>query len=158
MAAQEKAASEKLGKVQFSVSCSAESQTQFNRAVALLHSFWLDEAAKAFAAIAQADPSCAMAHWGTAMTLFGNPFTWPLSGKALPDGWAAVERAKATQAKTQRERDYIGAVEAFYRDWDKVEHRARVLAYVKAMEELTQRYSEDTESVRARHQFEFTDR
>ena len=131
VASQEKADSEKLGKVQFPVSCSAEAQTQFDRAIALLHSFWLDEAAKAFAAIAQADPSCAMAHWGTAMTLFGNPFTWPLSGKALPDGWAAVEKAKAAQAKTQRERDYIGAVEAFYRDWDKLDHRTRALAYVE---------------------------
>jgi tetratricopeptide (TPR) repeat protein len=137
---------EKLGKVHFPVSCSAAAQEQFDRAVALLHSFWLDEAAKAFAAIAQADPGCAMAHWGTAMTLFGNPFTWPLSGKALPDGWAAVEKAQSAQAKTQRERDYIGAVEAFYKDWDKVDHRARALAYVKAMEELAQRYPEDTEA------------
>jgi len=139
-------ATEKLGKVHFPVSCSAVAQEQFDRAVALLHSFWLDEAAKAFAAIAQADPGCAMAHWGTAMTLFGNPFTWPLSGKALPDGWMAVEKAKAAQAKTQRERDYIGAVEAFYKDWDKVDHRTRALAYVKAMEELAQRYPEDTEA------------
>ena len=139
-------ATEKLGKVHFPVSCSAAAQEQFDRAVALLHSFWLDEAAKAFAAIAQADPGCAMAHWGTAMTLFGNPFTWPLSGKALPDGWAAVEKAKAAQAKTQRERDYIGAVEAFYKDSDKVDHRTRALAYVKAMEELAQRYPEDTEA------------
>jgi len=139
-------ATEKLGKVHFPVSCSAVAQEQFDRAVALLHSFWLDEAAKAFAAIAQADPGCAMAHWGTAMTLFGNPFTWPLSGKALPDGWAAVEKAKAAQAKTQRERDYIGAVEVFYKDWDKVDHRTRALAYVKAMEELAQRYPEDTEA------------
>jgi len=139
-------ATEKLGKVHFPVSCSAVAQEQFDRAVALLHSFWLDEAAKAFAAIAQADPGCAMAHWGTAMTLFGNPFTWPLSGKALPDGWAAVEKAKAAQAKTQRERDYIGAVEAFYKDSDKVDHRTRALAYVKAMEELAQRYPEDTEA------------
>jgi tetratricopeptide (TPR) repeat protein len=139
-------ATEKLGKVHFPVSCSAVAQEQFDRAVALLHSFWLDEAAKAFAAIAQADPGCAMAHWGTAMTLFGNPFTWPLSGKALPDGSAAVEKAKAAQAKTQRERDYLGAVEAFYKDWDKVDHRTRALAYVKAMEELAQRYPEDTEA------------
>ena len=139
-------APEKLGKAPFPVSCSATAQEQFDRAVALLHSFSLDEAAKAFTAIARADPGCAMAHWGTAMTLFGNPFTWPLSGKALPDGWAAVEKAKAAQAKTQRERDYIGAVEAFYKDWDKVDHRARALAYVKAMEELAQRYPEDTEA------------
>jgi tetratricopeptide (TPR) repeat protein len=139
-------ATEKLGKVHFPVTCSAAAQEQFDRAVALLHSFWLDEAAKAFAAIAQADPGCAMAHWGTAMTLFGNPFTWPLSGKALPDGWAAVEKAKAAQAKTQRERDYIGAVETFYKDSDKVDHPTRALAYVKAMEELAQRYPEDTEA------------
>src|SRR4029453_8783070 len=129
-------APEKLGKAHFPVSCSSTAQEQFDRAVALLHSFSLDEAAKAFAAIAQADPGCAMAHWGTAMTLFGNPFTWPLSGKALPDGWAAVEKAKASQAKTQRERDYIDAVEAFYKGSDKVDHRTRALAYVKAMEGL----------------------
>jgi tetratricopeptide (TPR) repeat protein len=139
-------ATEKLGKVHFPVSCSAAAQEQFDRAVALLHSFWLDESAKSFAAIAQSDPGCAIAHWGTAMTLFGNPFTWPLSGKALPDGWAAVEKAKAAQAKTQRERDYIGAVEAFYKDSGKVDHRTRALAYVKAMEELAQRYPEDTEA------------
>jgi tetratricopeptide (TPR) repeat protein len=139
-------ATEKLGKVHFPVSCSAAAQEQFDRAVALLHSFWLDEAGKAFAAIGQADSGCAMAHWGTAMTLFGNPFTWPLSGKALPDGWAAVEKAKAAPAKTQRERDYIGAVEAFYKDWDKADHRSRALAYMNAMEGLAQRYPEDTEA------------
>src|SRR4029450_8511008 len=116
-------ATEKLGKVHFPVSCSAAAQEPFDRAVALLHSFWLDEAAKAFAAIAQADPGCAMAHWGTAMTLFGNPFTWPLSGKALPDGWAAVEKAKAAQAKTQRARDHMGAVEAFSQASETVDHR-----------------------------------
>src|SRR6266705_1705965 len=139
-------ATEKLGKVHFPVSCSAAGQEQFDRAVALLHSFWLDEAGKAFVAIAQADPGCAMAHWGTAMTLFGKPFTWPLSGKALAGGLAAVEKAKAAQAKTQRERDYIGAVEAFYKDSDKVDHRTRALAYVKAMAEIAQRYPEDTEA------------
>jgi tetratricopeptide (TPR) repeat protein len=139
-------ATEKLGRVHFPVSCSAASQEPFNRAVALLHSFALNEAAKAFAGIAQADPGCAMAHWGTAMTLFGNPFTWPLTGRALPDGWAAVQKAQAAPAKTERERDYIAAVEAFYKDWDKVDHRTRALAYVKAMEGLAQRHPEDTEA------------
>lgn len=139
-------ATEKLGKVRFPVSCTAAAQEQFDRAVALLHSFALDEAAKAFAATAKADPNCAMAHWGTAMTLFGNPFTWPLTGKALSDGWAAVEKAQAAQAKTPRERDYIAAVEAFYKDADKKDHRTRALAYVTAMEGLAQRYPEDTEA------------
>jgi hypothetical protein len=136
---------EKLGTVRFSNSCSAEVQPLFQRGVALLHSFWYAEGAKTFAAVAKADPACAMAHWGTAITLFGNPFTWPLTGDALPQGWAAVERAKAANAKTQRERDYIGAIEAFYKDADKVDHRTRALGYLKGMEQITQRYPEDSE-------------
>jgi hypothetical protein len=139
-------AHEKLGTVKFPTSCSAAVQPQFERAVAMLHSFWLDEGAKTFAAVAQADPGCAMAHWGTAMTLFGNPFGWPLTGAALTNGWAAVERAQAAQAKTPRERDYIAAITAFYKDADKVEHRTRALAYVTAMEKLYKTYPEDSEA------------
>ena len=137
---------EKLGNVRFPTSCSPAVQPQFERAVALLHSFWFSEGLTAFEAIAKADPDCAMAHWGTAMLTFGNPFAWPPAPAALASGLAAVEKAKAAQAKTQRERDYIGAVEAFYKDADKVEHRTRALAYVKAMEQLAQRYPEDTEA------------
>jgi hypothetical protein len=136
----------KFGTVHFANSCSAEVQPLFERGVALLHSFWYAEGAKTFAAVAKADPACAMAHWGTAITLFGNPFTWPLTGTALPEGWAAVERAKAANAKTQRERDYIGAIEAFYKDADKVDHRTRAVAYLKAMEQITERYPEDSEA------------
>jgi hypothetical protein len=136
----------KLGTVHFANSCSAEVQPLFQRGVALLHSFWYAEGAKTFAAVAKADPACAMAHWGTAITLFGNPFTWPLTGAALPQGWAAVERAKAANARTQRERDYIGAIEAFYKDADKVDHRTRALGYLKAMEQITERYPEDSEA------------
>jgi len=138
--------SDKLGTVNFANSCSAEVQPQFERGVALLHSFWYSEAIKSFAAVAQADPGCGIAHWGTAVAFFGNPFTWPLAGPALPNGWAAVERAKAANAKTQRERDYIGAVEAFYKDSDKVEHRTRALAYLAAMEKIAQRYPDDSEA------------
>ena len=106
--------------MRFPTSCSPAVQPQFERAIALLHSFWFSEGLKAFGEIAQADPGCAMAHWGTAMLTWGNPFTWPPAPAALAGGLAAVEKAKAAQAKTQRERDYIGAVEAFYKDWDKV--------------------------------------
>ena len=137
---------DKLGSVQFSNSCTAEVQPLFQRGVALLHSFWYAEAMKTFGEVAKADPSCAMAHWGTAIALFNNPFTWPLTGAALPQGWAAVERAKAANAKTQRERDYVGAVEAFYKDADKVDHRTRALGYLNAMEQITQRYPEDSEA------------
>ena len=137
---------EKLGTVRFPTSCTPAAQRQFERAVALLHSFWFSESNKAFAAIAQTDPSCGMAHWGSAVTLFGNPFTWPLTGKALTDGWAAVERAKAAGAKTAREQDYIAAVEAFYKDADKIDHRTRALAYERAMEQVAKRYPDDTEA------------
>ena len=139
-------AQEKLGKASFPTSCAASVQPAFDRAVALLHSFWLDAAGKAFAGVAQADPGCAMAHWGTAMVLMGNPLAGARPPKVLKEGWEAVERAKAAGAKTPRERDWIAAVETFYRDADKLDHRTRALAYEKAMEQLAQRYPQDTEA------------
>ena len=140
------AAQDKVGTVHFPTSCSAPVQGEFERAVAMLHSFWFSASTAAFAAVAQSDPGCAMAHWGVAMNLLGNPFGWPPSPKALADGWAAVERAKAAGAKTQRERDYIAAIETFYKDADTVEHRTRALAYRQAMEQLAARYPDDREA------------
>jgi hypothetical protein len=137
---------EKLGTVHFPVSCTAEAQAQFQRAVALLHSFWWQEAAKAFTVVAQTDPNCAMSHWGSAMTLLQNPFTWPPAPQVLQEGLAIVEKAKAMEAKTERERDYIAAIAVFYKEADKVDHRTRVLAYEKAMEQVYLRYLEDREA------------
>lgn len=137
---------EKLGTVHFPVSCNAEAQAQFQRAVALLHSFWWQEAATAFTAVAQTDPSCAMSYWGSAMTLLQNPFTWPPAPQVLQEGLVIVEKAKAIEAKTQRERDYIAAIAVFYKDADTVDHRTRVLAYEKAMEQVYLRYPEDREA------------
>jgi hypothetical protein len=139
-------APEKLGTVNFPISCSADAQQQFNRAVALYHSFYWPEVKKAFAAVLNADPDCAMAHWGQAMVLMDNPFSWPLTGKALPEGLVAAEKAKASGAKSQRERDYIAAVEQFYKGHDKLDHKSRAAAYEKAMEALAQRYPDDIEA------------
>src|SRR5438309_12003696 len=139
-------ADDKVGTVRFPTSCSATLQPDFERAVAMLHSFWFQASTNAFAAVAQQDPGCALAHWGVAMTLLGNPFGWPPSPKALADGWAAVERAKTAGAKTQRERDYIAAIETFYKDADTVDHRTRALGYRQAMEQLTARYPDDREA------------
>ncbi|HWU40661.1 MAG TPA: hypothetical protein VN203_23690, partial [Candidatus Acidoferrum sp.] len=107
-------AQEKLGQVHFPVSCSAAAQQEFDRAVALLHSFWFDASAKAFAAVTQTDPGCAMGHWGEAMAILfsPNPFVGTPTPKGLQDACPAVERAKAAGPKTQRERDYIAAVES----------------------------------------------
>ena len=137
---------EKLGQVRFPTSCSTAVQPQFDRAVALLHSFWFGEAIKGFQAVAQADPSCGIAHWGAAVTWLGNPLGGPPVARGLQEGSAAVARAKAAGGKTQREQDYIAAIEAFYKDHDKVDHRTRAVAYEKAMEALAQRYPQDREA------------
>src|SRR5256885_3715564 len=140
------AADDKVGTVRFPTSCSAAVQPDFERAVAMLHSFWFQASTNAFVAVAQQDPGCAIAHWGVAMNLLGNPFAWPPSPKALADGWAAVERAKAAGARMPRERDYVAAIEAFYKDAATVDHRTRALAYRQAMEQLAGRYPEDREA------------
>lgn len=137
---------EKLGKVDFPISCSPEAQAQFNHAVAMLHSFWFPQAPKAFAAVSEIDPDCAMAHWGLAISHRANPLVGPPDSAALKRGLASVERAKEIGAKTQRERDYIAAIAVFYKDFDKLDHRTRVLAYEKAMERLYLAYSQDIEA------------
>jgi hypothetical protein len=137
---------EELGEVDFQVSCTPEAQTEFNHGMALLHSFWFAPAIQSFNTVAELDPTCAMAHWGVAMSLLGNPFNWPLSGQPLIDGWAAVETALATGAKTPREQAYIDAIAAFYQDAETVDHRTRALAYAAAMEQLAQDYPDDTEA------------
>jgi hypothetical protein len=139
-------APERLGKVNFPTSCSPGVQTQFERAVALEHSFWFGEAIKGFNAVAAADPSCGIAHWGTAVASLGNPLAGPPVARGLQEGAAAVARAKAAGAKTQREQDYIAAIETFYKDADAVDHKTRAVAYEKAMEALAQKYPSDREA------------
>jgi hypothetical protein len=135
---------DKLGEVKFSVSCA--SQAEFNRAVAMLHSFWFAPAEQAFRTIAAKEPSCGMAWWGVAMVTLGNPLAGSLSPAGLKAGWEIVEKAKAAGAKTEREKAYIEAVAHFYRDADKIPHRQRALAYEKAMEQLAAKYPQDTEA------------
>src|SRR5215469_15544091 len=105
----------KLGKVNFPVSCEPAVQSQFNSAVAMLHSFWYEKASETFAAVGEKDPTCGMAYWGIAMTHWHQ--IWEAPGPAdLKAGEAALERADTAGAKTQRERDYIAAIETYYRD------------------------------------------
>jgi tetratricopeptide (TPR) repeat protein len=145
MASAQGASGETLGTVIFPVSCSPAASQQFARAVAMLHSFWYEEAVKAFTEVTVTDPSCAMGFWGVAMSMY-YPLWYPPSEATLKSGLAVLDRAKAVGAKTQRERDYLAAIEAFYRDWDKSDHRSRTVAYEKAMEGVYARYPDDHEA------------
>jgi hypothetical protein len=138
-------AQEQLGQVQFKVSCTAEAQAKFNRAMALYHSFAWKGAQPAFTEITQLDPKCGMAWWGLAMTAAENPFSWPV-GMRLADGAEAIEKATQVGAGTARERDYIAALELLYRDHASTPHRPRALAYEEAMGKLAERYPDDVEA------------
>jgi tetratricopeptide (TPR) repeat protein len=136
---------EELGNVYFPVSCSAAAQKQFERAIAMLHSFWYEEAEKAFAEVTATDPSCAMGYWGIAMSLY-HPIWYPPDTASLKKGGAAIQKAKSVGVKTDRERDYVAAIETFYKDSDKLDHRTHAVAYEKAMEKLYLRYPDDREA------------
>src|SRR5438552_332320 len=134
-----------LGSVHFPVSCSSAAQKTFERGLALLHSFWYDEAEKTFSEVTRTDPACAMGHWGVAMSLY-HPIWVAPSPADLRKGKAAVEKAKSAGAKTERERDYIAAIEIFYKDADKLPHPERARAWRNAMQQLSARYPEDREA------------
>jgi hypothetical protein len=125
---------EKLGKVHFPVSCSPAAQQAFDRALAMLHSFWFPQALNAFGEVTNTDPNCAMGYWGVAMSRRTNPLVGAAPPPAaLKDALQAIDRAEAIGAKTQRERDYIAAIGKYYRDAERLDFRTRVLAYEKAM-------------------------
>jgi hypothetical protein len=134
-----------LGKVHFETSCKPDAQQHFDQAMLYQHSFWYRASQRSFEDALKADPECAIAYWGIATSLLYNPHVAP-PVKNLAEGAAALEKGKALSAKTQRERDYIDALGAMYADYDKVDHRTRVLAYLKAMEQLAQRYPNDDEA------------
>lgn len=140
------AKSEKLGKVLFKTSCTIQAQAEFERALALLHSFHFPETIKAFTAIQQTDPSCAIAYWGLAVSIRPNPLVGPWDAATLKRGLDAVEKGQAIGAKTERERDWIAAIKEFYKDFDKVDQDTRTRNYEKAMEALSKKYPDDVEA------------
>jgi tetratricopeptide (TPR) repeat protein len=134
-----------LGRVNFTISCTPAAQKQFNRAVAWLHSFEYEEAEKAFTEVATTDPRCGMAYWGVAMSNYHPLWAAPTPAE-LKRGSDAIEKAKLTGARTQRERDYIAALELFYKDADKLDHRTRVFAYHEALKRLYESNRSDSEA------------
>jgi len=135
----------KLGKVRFETSCKPEAQKQFNQAMLYQHSFWYRASQKVFEDALKTDPECGIAYWGIALSLLYNPHAPPPTPN-LPLGLTAIEKGKTIGAKTQRERDYLDALRVMYADYEKVDHRTRLLAYAKSMEALAQRYPNDDEA------------
>jgi hypothetical protein len=137
---------QELGRVHFETSCTPPAQEKFDRALAMVHSFVYPDSVQAFTEAAAADPQCAIAYWGVAISHRPNPLIVPLTATVLKNGLAAVEKGKAIGAKTERERDWLAAIELYYKDYDKVDQTTRGLAYEKAMEQLAQKYPDDQEA------------
>jgi hypothetical protein len=135
-----------LGRVHFQTSCTPEAQKQFERALAMLHSFFFPETIKAFSAIPATDPNCAIAYWGIAISQRPNPLVGPFDAATLKRGLDAIEKGKAIGAKTERESDWLAAMEVYFKDYDKVDQDTRARNYEKAMEALAQKYPDDIEA------------
>jgi len=136
---------EKLGTVNFETSCKPEAQKLFNQGMLYQHSFWYRASQNVFEDVLKADPQCGIAYWGIALSMLWNPHV-PTPAKNLADGAAVIAKGKSVGAGTQRERDYLDALAVMYADSDKVDHRTRIVAYAKAMEQLAQRYPNDDEA------------
>src|SRR5262245_60356321 len=137
---------EKLGKLSFPTSCDPKVQAEFERGVAMVHSYWFLIARRTFEGILRQDPNCAMAYWGIAIDLLGNSLASVPPRADAEAAWTALEKAREIGAKTQRERDWIEALSAYYRDHDKTPVDARLRAYNAAMEQIVQRYPNDYEA------------
>ena len=145
------------GKIDFAVSCSAAVQPEFNRGVALLHSFFYEEARRVFTSVAERDPACAMAQWGIAMTWW-HPIWTPPRPDEMAAGKEAVAKAMKIGGKTDRERGFINALNIYYNTPESsapaatgqschgpVGPRDRVVAYEKAMRQLYDQFPTDFE-------------
>jgi hypothetical protein len=149
-----------VGKIEFPISSTKEVQPEFERGVALLHSFFYEEARRIFTAVAEKDPNCPMAQWGIAMTWW-HPIWTPPTPDEMKAGTAAIEKALALKPSTDRERKFISALGVYYHAADTaaatggpvgqschgpVGSRERALAYEKEMRELAQKYPDDMEA------------
>ncbi len=135
---------ERLGTVAFSTSCASSVEVSFNRGVALLHDFWYEEAKKQFDEVAKADPTCAIAYWGSAMSEFHQIWNRP-DENTRARAWTELRKAQSPQAKTERERQYVAALGDFFRP-GKQDYQARVEAYAAAMEKLHRHYPKDVDA------------
>ena len=135
-----------LGTVRFPISCAASVQKPFARGIALLHSFWYEEAEKEFLDIAKDDPKCAMAHWGVAMSIWHQLWDNP-NDKVTARGLEEVKAAESLESNaTAREKAYIAAIKEFYSNSGKLDNAARAKAYSDAMKKVYESYPDDHEA------------
>src|SRR5262252_10900680 len=138
---------DKLGKVEFANSCSPAVQEKLLRGIAMLHSFYYSATQKAFEEVAAEDNSCAIAAWGYASILMSNPLQGiGASAKSAELAQGAIDKGRQMGAKTQRERDYLEAVAAYYEDFANRPERARQVSRAKAYEALAAKYPDDDEA------------
>ncbi len=139
---------ERLGEVHFATSCNAAAQREFNRAVALLHSFQFDRAIDGFNAVLGRDPACAIAYWGIALSDWSNPFAPGMKDTGqLRLGRQSVERGRSLGAKTAREEAYLTAVGKLYDDFESTAQQERLRAYRDAMQGVAAKYPRDHEAL-----------
>jgi tetratricopeptide (TPR) repeat protein len=142
---QTRAAMEGLGVLAFATSCKPSTQQEFERGVALLHSFSYAESEEAFRAVIAVNPRCAIAHWGVAMSRFHELWS-PPGPDDLRTGWTEINEAQRENSATVRETEFVGALAAFYRNWDRVPHTVRARAYSDAMAGVARNYPQDIEA------------
>jgi tetratricopeptide (TPR) repeat protein len=135
---------EKLGAVHMPISCAASVQVPFERGIALLDSFWYEEALKQFQSVVAADPQCAMAHWAIAMTEW-RPFWDGVPDERRKSGIVEIDKATALHPATDREQRYIAALSS-YLHADPSQNEKTVHAYADAMGSLHTAYPDDVEA------------
>jgi len=140
------AAGDKLGTVNFETSCLPATRADFNRGMALMHSFEFGHAIDMFNQVLGGDPNCAIAYWGIALSQWSNPFAGIKTGPLLDRGLAAAQKGLATGQPTPREKAYLSAVNQLYANAQTISHRDRTLAYAKAMEAVQREYRDDIEA------------
>ena len=135
----------RYGKVEIEVSCTASASDLFERGLLLMHTFAWSDARDAFREASQADPDCAMAYWGEAMAYYDGLHAHP-SAEEVEAARAALERARAANPPTQREREYLSAAEEIYRGYPEVQRQHRDRAFTEAMGKIHTDYPDEDEA------------
>jgi tetratricopeptide (TPR) repeat protein len=144
--AQHDAHGDDLGTVNFATSCTPAARAEFQRGVAMLHSYWFGYAGKTFRSVLEKDPTCVIAYWGLALDLLGNTLSAPPSRQNAAAAWKLLEEARAIPVKTEREGAWLDAVRAYFRNHETVPVADRLLAYNAEMKKLAARYPDDVEA------------